>query len=94
MRKLAVITVSAVLAACATGSSGSGAGNGEPYADIAVAAAAELVATGDNVVVLDIRTPGEYAAGHIPGAVMVDCKAPDFADRLKKLDRSKTYVMH
>ena len=47
-----------------------------------------------DVVVLDIRTPGEYAAGHLPGAVLMDCKAPDFADQLKALDPSKTYVMH
>jgi len=64
------------------------------YPDISVDAAADLVAAGGDVVVLDIRTPDEYAMGHLPGAVLMDCKAPDFADKLKTLDRSKTYVMH
>ena len=35
-----------------------------------------------------------FAAGHIPGAVMIDCKAANFTEELKKLDPSKTYVMH
>ncbi|MGC6486353.1 MAG: rhodanese-like domain-containing protein [Planctomycetota bacterium] len=66
------------------------------FPDISVADAADLVGkdSGGDVVVLDIRTPDEYAAGHLPGAVLMDCKAPDFADKLKTLDRSKTYVMH
>jgi len=64
------------------------------YPDISIDDAAALVAGDPDVVVLDIRTPGEYAAGHLPGAVLMDCKAPDFADKLKTLDRSKTYVMH
>jgi rhodanese-related sulfurtransferase len=44
--------------------------------------------------VLDIRTPEEYAAGHLPGAVLVDCQSKGFADQLRTLDPSKTYVMH
>lgn len=65
------------------------------FPDISVADAADLVGKDSaDVVVLDIRTPDEYAAGHLPGAVLMDCKAPDFADKLKTLDRSKTYVMH
>jgi rhodanese-related sulfurtransferase len=65
------------------------------FPDISVADAADLVGKDSaDVVVLDIRTPDEYAAGHLPGAVLMDCKAPDFADKLKTLDPSKTYVMH
>jgi phage shock protein E len=64
------------------------------YPDISVDAAAELVLSDPNVVVLDIRTPEEYAAGHIPGAVLMDCKSAGFADQLRTLDPSKTYVMH
>jgi len=64
------------------------------YPDISVDDAAALLEQDKDVVVLDIRTPAEYEAGHLPGAVMVDCKSPDFAEQLKKLDPSKTYVMH
>ena len=64
------------------------------YPDISVADAADLVARDASVVVLDIRTPEEFAAGHIPGAVLMDCKSEGFADQLRTLDPSKTYVMH
>lgn len=47
-----------------------------------------------DVVVLDVRTPEEYAAGHIEGAVLVDFQADDFADRIASLDRDTTYVLY
>jgi len=46
------------------------------------------------IVVLDIRTPEEFAAGHIPGAINIDYHAPDYAAKIKALDTSKTYLMH
>ena len=50
--------------------------------------------SGANVVVLDVRTPAEFADGHLPGAVLVDYKAPDFAAKAGQLDKSKTYLVH
>ncbi|RFP65045.1 rhodanese-like domain-containing protein [Hymenobacter lapidiphilus] len=47
-----------------------------------------------NVVLLDVRTPEEYATGHLPGAGNVDFRAPDLAAQLQKLDPSKTYVLY
>ncbi len=44
--------------------------------------------------VLDIRTPEEFAAGHIAGAVNIDFLEPDFAKKISALDKSKTYVVH
>lgn len=45
-------------------------------------------------IVLDIRTPEEFAKGHIPGAVLIDYKSNDFDVRLAALDKSKTYIVH
>ena len=47
-----------------------------------------------NVVVLDVRTPKEFAAGHITGATNLDWNAPDFAKKADALDKSKTYLVH
>jgi rhodanese-related sulfurtransferase len=55
--------------------------------------AAQLVAEGQ-VVVLDIRTPEEFAAGHIRGAKNIDFHAPDFTAQLAKLDREQSYLLH
>ena len=44
-------------------------------------------------VLLDVRRPDEFAAGHLPGAVNIEVTAPDFAQRVAALDRAKpTYV--
>lgn len=47
-----------------------------------------------NVVVLDVRTKEEFDQGHIPGAVNLDVRSPDFMEKVKKLDPSKTYLVH
>jgi rhodanese-related sulfurtransferase len=47
-----------------------------------------------DLVVLDIRTPEEFAAGHIAGAINIDYYADDFEQRLEALDRDVPYVMY
>ncbi|MBT9392448.1 rhodanese-like domain-containing protein [Hymenobacter sp. NST-14] len=47
-----------------------------------------------NVVLLDVRTPEEYATGHLPGAGNLNFRAPDVAEQLQKLDPNKTYVVY
>ncbi len=46
------------------------------------------------VVVLDVRTPGEYKEGHIPSAVLIDFYNPDFAGQVEALDKNKTYLVY
>jgi len=45
-------------------------------------------------VVLDVRTPREFEAGHVPGAVNIPWQSPDFDKQVEKLDKSKTYLVH
>src|SRR5690242_11074803 len=47
-----------------------------------------------NNIVLDVRTPREFATGHIPGAVNIDVNAPDFGTKVATLDKNKTYLVH
>jgi phage shock protein E len=47
-----------------------------------------------NTVVLDVRTPKEFAAGHIPGAVNIDWNGAEFQKKAVALDRSKTFLVH
>lgn len=50
--------------------------------------------TSPQFVILDIRTPQEFAQGHIAGAVNLDYYSRDFSKNLEKLDKSKTYLMY
>jgi rhodanese-related sulfurtransferase len=50
--------------------------------------------TNPNFVIIDVRTPAEYAAGYIAGAINVDRYAADFQTRLQVLDRNKTYLVY
>lgn len=40
--------------------------------------------------VLDVRTPAEFSAGHLAGAVNVDVLAPDFRQRVEALGLPQT----
>ncbi len=45
-------------------------------------------------VLLDVRTPKEFFAGHIAGAVNIDFYSLSFNKELEKLDHSKTYLVY
>lgn len=45
-------------------------------------------------VVIDVRTPAEYGAGHIAGARNIDVEAADFAARISSLDRKGAYLVY
>lgn len=49
---------------------------------------------GTNTIVLDVRTASEYADGHLPEALLLDFRAPDFEAQVAKLDRSRIYLVH
>jgi rhodanese-related sulfurtransferase len=47
-----------------------------------------------NHVVLDVRTPREFAAGHVPGAVNLDWNSRNFSTQAGGLDKSRTYLVY
>jgi rhodanese-related sulfurtransferase len=62
--------------------------------DVTPEAAYEALEADPSIVVLDIRTPGEFSRGHVEGAINIDYYADDFAERIASLDPQKTYVMY
>lgn len=48
----------------------------------------------DGVVVIDVRTPGEFADGHIDSAVNIDLQNPAFAQQILDLDPDVTYAVY
>ena len=47
-----------------------------------------------DVTVVDVRTPAEYAAGHVEGAVNIDVDGASFSDAIAELDKDGTYVVY
>ena len=50
--------------------------------------------TKPNHVILDVRTPEEFKAGHVKGAVNLNIQDPAFWKKVGDLDRRKTYLVH
>lgn len=46
----------------------------------------------DDVTIVDVRQPGEYEAGHLPGAKLIPL--PELGDRLKEIDPNKPAVVY
>ena len=44
--------------------------------------------------ILDVRTPKEYTAGHLSGAINLDYYSNNFRTDLEQLDKSKTYLIY
>lgn len=64
------------------------------YVDYRAVEAQSALAEAPDVLILDVRTPGEYQSGHIPGAQNIDFRSPDFETRLKALDRDAQYFVY
>ncbi|MFA5629525.1 MAG: rhodanese-like domain-containing protein [Dehalococcoidales bacterium] len=45
-------------------------------------------------IILDVRTPAEYADGHIENSLNLDYYANDFEAQLDRLDKNKTYLVY
>ena len=46
----------------------------------------------EDVTILDVRQPGEYEAGHIPGAILAPL--PELTDYLPRLDPAKPIMVY
>jgi rhodanese-related sulfurtransferase len=55
----------------------------------------ESILTKDkSVQLVDVRTPEEFASGHIEGAVLIDFYDTDFGERIGKLDKNKPVMVY
>lgn len=46
------------------------------------------------VITLDVRTPGEYAEGHLQGAQLIDFQSGNFENEIVTLDKNATYAVY
>lgn len=104
-RLLLVLLAFSVVAVACGGSSGteptvtsSDASSDNSADGVRIVSATEGASILDNapedLVVLDVRTPEEFAEGHIEGAIMVDFYSEDFAAQLAELDPDVPYLLY
>jgi L-ascorbate metabolism protein UlaG (beta-lactamase superfamily)/rhodanese-related sulfurtransferase len=70
MKKLTIMALLSLLGLCSC----------KGYQDLSVEAFQRKLATDGTVQLLDVRTPHEYAEGHIPGAINIDWLAEGFVE--------------
>ena len=52
---------------------------------------AEMIASS---MIIDVRTPEEFAAGHLEGATLIDIKDASFDAKIAELDPSGSYIIY
>jgi rhodanese-related sulfurtransferase len=94
--KLVRVLVSVLLATSLAASPSVLAAGSESVATttIEVNAALDYVATHEDAIVIDVRTPAEYEMSHITDSVNVNVQDESFAEMAAALDPEKTYIVH
>lgn len=62
--------------------------------EVSVSEARTMLEGGEGPAVIDVRTPEEFEAGHIDGALNINFRSEDFAAEIAKLDKSQPYILH
>ncbi|MBO3725190.1 rhodanese-like domain-containing protein [Actinomyces bowdenii] len=86
----AAIALGAALALAVAGCSGASTGAPSPSGAPGPGAGASAQA----VSLIDVRTPEEYAEGHLEGAINIDIAAEDFTSRIQGLDPGASYQVY
>ena len=86
MKKLIAVLITSVFALTACGATGA-------VTTMNVSDFAHKVSD-KSVVLLDVRTPAEFASGHIAGATNIDFESGNFENDIASLDKSKSYAVY
>ena len=69
--------------------------NGQPlFSNVDVTAAKQMIADNPNLIILDVRTPGEIKDGKLPNAIEIDYRNSNFDTEIDKLDKTKSYLVY
>ena len=87
MKKLIAVLFVSVFALSACG------GSAESVTNLGVKDFTQKIAD-PSVTLLDVRTPAEFATGHIAGAINIDFESGEFKQDIQALDKTKTYALY
>ena len=85
MKKVLALIASVLLLAGCSSSSGA--------IDLSVTEFSAKVAEA-GVITLDVRTPGEFAEGHLKGARLIDFQSGNFENEISIPDKNATYAVY
>ena len=90
MKKVTTLTVAAISAiAMLTGCSSTN----EAIKKLDPVKFSEVIAQ-PGVIILDVRTPEEFNAGHIANAININLEGSDFSSEVSKLDKNATVAVY
>ncbi|MCF8553818.1 MAG: rhodanese-like domain-containing protein [Candidatus Nanopelagicales bacterium] len=90
MKKVTTLTVAAISAiAMLTGCSSTN----EAIKKVDPVKFSEVIAQ-PGVIILDVRTPEEFNAGHIANAININLEGSDFSSEVSKLDKNATVAVY
>lgn len=84
------LILSLVITAC----TGQQTTNENSFKDVSVAEAANLIKDRKDLLVLDVRTPNEVAAGKIENATVVDFQGATFNSIIDQLDKAQPVLVY
>jgi phage shock protein E len=64
------------------------------FSNLDVKSFAEKIMKDKEVIILDVRTPAEFAEGAIKGAINIDVNASNFKEKVSTLDKEKSYLIY
>lgn len=85
MKKFVALIASVLLVAGCTSSAGVTNMNVSEFS---------MKAAESGVVILDVRTPAEFAEGYIEGALNIDFQSGNFENEITSLDKNATYAVY
>ena len=85
MKKVIAVITSLLLAGCSTTTTGATNMNVSEFSK---------KITESGLVILDVRTPGEFAEGFIEGAQNIDFQSGNFENEIAVLDKNVTYAVY
>jgi len=64
------------------------------YSNINGSSFEEALKQDSSIVLIDVRTEGEYRMGHIPNSLHLDLFSPDLQNKIQALDKDKKYFIY
>ncbi len=93
-RRLLVLAVLALVAVFAIAACDSDTSSDAPGAyTVSADKAVEMINAGDRTII-DVRTPEEFAAGHVAGALNYDVNGAAFSDQIAELDPEEPVLVY